>query len=356
MGTSSNKEQKIEVHVNINMDKPGGKSQKYIASVNSNNPSAIINLSGINSEINETTETSQINPTNQSVINTQNNGNIQNVLNSQNSENYQNNGNSENNLNNGNNQNNDAPAPPSLKSSIKSSIKQSNNINEGGTGCKKPNENDNKPTKGNININEGGTRRVEDNGPETVGKPTKGNININEGGKRRVGENEPETVGKPTKGNININEGGKRRVGQEYKTPKETPYSKPINTVNSCYLSKNDLNNNDSDDPLGFSKTVYVTDIDLDKINEQKDLINKLVEEGYFPLFMQLDKEKPLFLSMKNYVTLQNVVEEYKNLIGYNNNNKKYTLYNKQTKSIIPQDESIKDLKLKYFTFISNNV
>jgi hypothetical protein len=330
MGSSSNKEQKIEVHVNINMDKPGGKSQKYIASVNSNNPSAIINLSGINSEINETTETSQINPTNQSVINTQNNGNIQNVRNSQNSENYQNNGNSENNLNNGNNQNNDAPAPPSLKSSIKSSIKQSNNINEGGTGCKKPNENDNKPTKGNININEGGTRRVEDNGPETVGKPTKGNININEG--------------------------GKRRVGQEYKTPKETPYSKPINTVNVGYLSKNDLNNNDSDDPLGFSKTVYVTDIDLDKINEQKDLINKLVEEGYFPLFMQLDKEKPLFLSIKNYVTLQNVVEEYKNLIGYNDNNKKYTLYNKQTKSIIPQDESIKDLNLKYFTFISNNV
>ena len=318
MGTSSNKEQKIEVHVNINMDKPGGKSQKYIASVNSNNPSAIINLSGINSEINETTETSQINPTNQSAINTQNSGN------------YQNNGNSENNLNNGNNPNNDDPAPPSLKSSIKSSIKQSNNINEGGTGCKKPNENDNKPTKGNININEGGTRRVEDNGPETVGKPTKGNININEG--------------------------GKRRVGQEYKTPKETPYSKPINTVNACYLSKNDLNNNDSDDPLGISRNVIVTDISMDKINEQKDLINKLVEEGHFPLFMQLDKEKPLFLSMKNYVTLQNVVEEYKNLIGYNNNNKKYTLYNKQTKSVIPQDVPIKDLNLNPFTYISNNV
>jgi hypothetical protein len=330
MGSSSNKEQKIEVHVNINMDKPGGKSQKYIASVNSNNPSAIINLSGINSEINETTETSQINPTNQSVINTQNNGNIQNVLNSQNSENYQNNGNSENNLNNGNNQNNDAPAPPSLKSSIKSSIKQSNNINEGGTGCKKPNENDNKPTKGNININEGGTRRVEDKGPETVGKPTKGNININEG--------------------------GTRRVGQEYKTPKETPYSKPINTVNFGYLSKNDLNNNDSDDPLGISRNVIVTDISMDKINEQKDLINKLVEEGHFPLFMQLDKEKPSFLLMKNYVTVQNVLEEYKNLIGYNSNNKKYTLYNKQTKSVIPQDVPIKDLNLKYFTYISNKV
>jgi hypothetical protein len=330
MGTSSNKEQKIEVHVNINMDKFGGKSQKYIASVNSNNPSAIINLSGINSEINETTETSQINPTNQSVINTQNNGNIQNVLNSQNSGNYQNNGNSENNLNNGNNQNNDAPAPPSLKSSIKSSIKQSNNINEGGTGCKKPNENDNKPTNGNININEGGTRRVEDNGPETVGKPTKGNININEG--------------------------GTRRVGQEYKTPKETPYSKPINTVNVGYLSKNDLNNNDSDDPLGISRNVIVTDISMDKINEQKDLINKLVEEGHFPLFMQLDKEKPSFLLMKNYVTVQNVLEEYKNLIRYNNNNKKYTLFNKNFKSVIPQDVPIKDLNLNYFTYITNNV
>ena len=318
MGTSSNKEQKIEVHVNINMDKFGGKSQKYIASVNSNNPSAIINLSGINSEINETTETSQINPTNQSAINTQNSGN------------YQNNGNSENNLNNGNIPNNDDPAPLSQNSSIKSSTNQPININEGGIGCNKPYENDNNTTRGNININEGGNSRVE--------------VNVT------------ETVGKPTRGNININEGGNKRVEQEYKTPKETPYSKPINTTKVGYLSKNDLNNNDSDDPLEFSRTVFLTDIDIDKINEKKDLINKLVEEGFFPLFMQLDKEKPLFLLMKNYVTVQNVVEEYKNLIGYNNNNKKYILYNKKTKSIIPQDVPIKDLNLKYFTYISNKV
>ena len=318
MGTSSNKEQKIEVHVNINMDKFGGKSQKYIASVNSNNPSAIINLSGINSEINETTETSQINPTNQSVINTQNSGN------------YQNNGNSENNLNNGNIPNNDDPAPLSQNSSIKSSTNQPININEGGIGFNKPYENDNNTTRGNININEGGNSRVE--------------------------ENVTETYGKPTRGNININEGGNKRVEQEYKTPKETPYSKPINTTKVGYLSKNDLNNNDSDDPLEFSRTVFLTDIDIDKINEKKDLINKLVEEGFFPLFMQLDKEKPLFLLMKNYVKVQNVVEEYKNLIGYNNNNKKYTLYNKKTKSVIPQDVPIKDLNLNYFTYISNKV
>ena len=329
MGTSSNKEQKIEVHVNINMDKRG-KSQKYIASVNSNNPSAIINLSGINSEINETTETSQINPTNQSVINTQNNGNIQNVLNSQNSGNYQNNGNSENNLNNGNIPNNDDPAPLSQNSSIKSSTNQPININEGGIGCNKPYENDNNTTRGNININEGGNSRVE--------------VNVT------------ETVGKPTRGNININEGGNKRVEQEYKTPKETPYSKPINTTKVGYLSKNDLNNNDSDNPLEFSRTVFITDIDKDKINEKKDSINKLVEEGFFPLFMQLDKEKPLFLLMKNYVTVQNVLEEYKNLIGYNNNNKKYTLFNKNFKSVIPQDVPIKDLNLNPFTYISNNV
>ena len=316
MGTSSNKEQKIKVNVNININ--GGKSQKYIASVNSNNPSAIINLSGINSEINETTETSQINPTNQSVINTQNSGN------------YQNNGNSENNLNNGNIPNNDDPAPLSQNSSIKSSTNQPININEGGIGCNKPYENDNNTTRGNININEGGNNRVE--------------VNVT------------ETVGKPTRGNININEGGNKRVEQEYKTPKETPYSKPINTTKVGYLSKNDLNNNDSDDPLEFSRTVFITDIDKDKINEKKDSINKLVEEGFFPLFMQLDKEKPLFLLMKNYVTVQNVVEEYKNLIGYNNSNKKYTLYNKQTKSVIPQDVPIKDLNLNYFTYISNKV
>ena len=75
-----------------------------------------------------------------------------------------------------------------------------------------------------------------------------------------------------------------------------------------------------------------------------------------FPLFFQLDKEKPLFMFIKNYETIQTLLEEYKNLKGINGNNKEYTLYNKKTKSVIAQDVPIKDLGISFFVYISNNI
>ena len=304
MGTSSNKEQKIELHLIINLDKNRIPGQKYIASVKPNNPSAIINISDINSETTETTEISQNNPINQSVENSQNSVNNQNVNNSQ---------------NNQNNVINDVSAPLPFdsyqKSSINSSTNQQFNINKDGAG-NQPVDKEKKYT----NTNEG-------------------NIDKNIGGGIRE---KNETYDKQTdQGNIDKNIGGGIREKNE--TPNEAPNS--LNTAKIGY----GLDNNDSDEPLGFNGNLNI-------IDKNKAFINKKVEEGYFPLFFQLDKEKPLFMFIKNYETIQNLLEEYKNLKGINGNNKEYTLYNKKTKSVIAQDVPIKDLGISFFAYISNNI
>jgi hypothetical protein len=265
MGTSTNKEQKIEVHVNINMDKKCGQPQKYTVSANSNNPSTVINISGLNNVATEPTETSQTNLTNQSVRNNQNSVNTQNVRNSYNNENNQNDG------NNGNNENNDVAAPMPFDSyqisSNNSSTNQQFDINVGGIADGIQKENNEKVFTNtcngeNIEINLGGNIRCGEKEIETFGKPTNGgNIDINLGENGRVEENKTETYGKPTNnGNIDINMGGNKRVGEDYKTPKETPDSKPKKTMNIGYLSKNNSDNNDDSD-LGMSYNILLSDI-----------------------------------------------------------------------------------------------
>ena len=307
--------QQIDVNVHINVGVNGEQSKTIKASIDKNNTSAIININILNSETTDI-ETSQISQTKQNDRNSQISQISQNDRISQISQTNPNVKDSQNFENNGNNVD---PAPPmSMASSQQSSIKTSTNEQ--------------------FNINHGGDNRNQnENKTKNYTKPTNGNININEGGNRRVDEN--GTPNETTNGNININEGGNRRVDEN-----ETPYSKPRNTVDIGY----------GDDDLGLSRKIYVYD-DTNVINTKKEMINKRVEEGYFPLFIQLDKEKPLFLFIKNNETMQNVLEEYKNLKDINDDNKEYTLYNKNTKKVIPQKVPIKDLGLKYFSFISNN-
>ena len=310
MGAAS--PQQIDVNVHINVGVNGEQSKTIKASIDKNNPSAVIKISTLNSETTDS-ETSQIrqNDRNSQTSQISQNDRISQISqinpNIKDSQNFENNG------------NNVDPAPPmSMASSQQSSIKTSTNEQ--------------------FNINHGGDNRNQnENKTKNYTKPTNGNININEGGNRRVDEN--GTPNETTNGNININEGGNRRVDEN-----ETPYSKPRNTVDIGY----------GDDDLGLSRKIYVYD-DTNVINTKKEMINKRVEEGYFPLFIQLDKEKPLFLFIKNNETMQNVLEEYKNLKDINDDNKEYTLYNKGTKEKIPQNVPIKDLGLKYFSFISNN-
>jgi len=392
MGTSSNKEQKIEVHLHLNVDKNGGKSQEYTIPVNSNNPSTIININGSNSVVaSETTETSQISQNTGNIRDSQNNGNkgeIENIQNIQNNDDA-------------------AAAPMSLSSSqqipnnsintnsqfdinaggdggIKGGKKFANDgitnignidINRGGnTRVREENETYGKPTKGNIDINRGGNRRVGEGyetygkptkgnidinrggnrrvgeGYETYGKPTKGNIDINRGGNRRVGEGY-ETYGKPTKGNIDINRGGNRRVGEGYETPKETPYP---DTTKIGYADNKDLGNSQSDN-LGLSRAIYVAENNTSKnLEDKKEMIDEKVKQGLFPLFMELNENKPQFMWVKNTETIKDALEIYKSLIGLTNDNKEYSLYNTKNNEEIRQNIPIKDLGLIYFAIISN--
>ena len=336
MGAAS--PQQIDVNLHINVGVNGEKSKTIKASIDKNNPSAFINISTLNSETTDT-ETSQISQTNQNDRNSQITQNNQNDRISQISQANPNVKDSHNFENNGNNVD---PAPPmsmasSQQSYINSSTNKQFNINEGGDNrnqTENKTKNDTTPNKGNIDINVGGNRRVDEN---ETNETTKGNIDINVGGNRRVDEN--ETPNETTKGNIDINVGGNGRVDEN-----ETLYSKPKNTVEYGY----------GPDDLGLSRNIYVLE-DTNDINTRKEIINKRVEEGFFPLFIQLNNEKPLFLFIKNFETMKAALEEYKNLKGINDGNKEYTLYNKETKKVIPQNKPIKDLGLNYFSFISNN-
>ena len=277
MGAAS--PQQIDVNLHINVGLNGKQSKTIKTSIGKKNPSAVINISTLNSETTDT-ETSQISPTNQNDRISQVSQTNPNV---KDSHNFENNG------------NNVDPAPPmSMASSQQFFINTSTNEK--------------------FNIIHGGDNRNQ-NENQTKNDTTQNKVDIDN----------------------NIRE--HKRVDEN-----ETPYSKPRNTVDIGY----------GDDDLGLSRKIYVYD-DTNVINTKKEMINKRVEEGYFPLFIQLDKEKPLFLFIKNNETMQNVLEEYKNLKDINDDNKEYTLFNKGTKEKIPQNVPIKDLGLNYFTFISNN-
>ena len=283
-----------------------------------------------------------------------------------------------------NNRNNDPAPPTSISSSQKSANKQIN-INEGETNTSDGNQQKTiKETyintiEGNLDINSGGNNTVEkyyktpnettkensrvEKSYKTPNEITKENSRVeksyktpNETTKENSGaEKSYKTPNVTTKGNnININFGGNNRFGENNPTPIETPYSKPTNTAKIGYVSKNDLNDSDSN-LLEFSREIIYTNITLQNINENKPLINQKIKEGYFPIFFKLDEEVAKFLFIKNHEIMKNVLQNYKNLIGIDYD-KEYILYNKNTKQVIPQDVPLKDLGIKYFTFISNNI
>ena len=121
------------------------------------------------------------------------------------------------------------------------------------------------------------------------------------------------------------------------------------------YVDKKDLGNSQSSN-LEFSRVFYAVENTNKNFEEKKEMINEKVKQGFFPLFMKLNENKPQFMFVKNIETKKSALEIYKSLMGLNNDNKEYTLYNQHNKKLLPQDVPIKDLNLKYFSFISNNI
>ena len=100
---------------------------------------------------------------------------------------------------------------------------------------------------------------------------------------------------------------------------------------------------------LGQSRNIIL----MKSIDDSRNLICQKEKEGFFPIFMKLDEYKPLFFFVLSDETLENVLKEYKNVIGIIDD-KEYTLYNKNTQKIMPKDVSIEDLGINKFTYISN--
>ena len=314
MGSTSPKP--IQLNVNVNV---GGRPAKlFKTSIDPNNPSTI-----------------NINSTNEIVGTTQTDNNNRNNNNNETNENTKN---TKNNGNNENAENEAAPGPAPL-SSVNSTKKPKGqfNINEDGEDNGNQIENEQKTsnniTKGNININFGGSKIFEESNGTSV-TTTKGNINPNFGGSIKY-EERNETPVTTTRGNINPNFGGNKSHGENNETPTETIYSKPTNnTIDIGYKSKDDLDN--KDDMLEMSRNIVITDIK--NVEDSKEMINKKVEEGYFPLFIKLDEEKPIFLFIKNDETMNTVLQSYKNLVHIDDD-KKCNLYNTSTKQLIPQED-----------------
>ncbi len=119
------------------------------------------------------------------------------------------------------------------------------------------------------------------------------------------------------------------------------------------YVDNKDLGNSQSSN-LEFSRVFYAVENTNKNFEEKKEMINEKVKQGFFPLFMKLNENKPQFMFVKNIETKKSALEIYKSLMGLNNDNKEYTLYNTKTNKEISQNIPIKDLGLNYFAIISN--
>ena len=376
MGTSSTK--KIDINVIVKLESNDVKYKTVRASIDSNNPSTTININSINNEtaqINTNTEDNTNEPppptslTNSSQLSFSNsNNNNQFDINAggdggTDKGNQNVNERKDNNANIGNIINNPSGNKKEDKYYKTPNVTQGNiDINFGGNiregeYYRTPDE-----VQGNKNNNSGGNKKE----PKYYKTPNEvqGNKNNNSGENKKEPKyyktpNETQGNKKENKyyktpneaqGNTNNNSGGNKKEAKYYKTPNETPYSKPINTANIGYLSKNDMNNNDSDE-LGFSRNIILTD--MKSINDSKELMIQKGKEGYFPIFMKLDEYKALFFFVFKYETLENVLKEYKDIVGIIDD-KDYTLFNKNTNKVVPQDVSIEDLGINKFTYISN--
>ena len=393
MGTSSTK--KIDINVIVKLESNDVKFKTVRASIDSNNPSTTVNINSITNNETAQIKTNTEDNTNEPPPPTSLTNSSQTTFNNSNNNdqfdinaggdggtdkgNQNVNERKNNNANIGNIINNPRGNKKEDKYYKPPNITQGNiDINSGGNIRKGEYYRTPDEVQGNKNNNSGGNKKE----PKYYKTPNEvqGNKNNNSGGNKKEDKyyktpNETQGIKKEdkyyktpneTQGNkkeykyyktpneaqgiTNTNSGGNKKEAKYYKTPNETPYYKPINTANIGYLSKNDVNNNDSDE-LGFSRNIILTD--MKSIDDSKELMIQKGKVGYFPIFMKLDEYKALFFFVFKYETLENVLKEYKDIVGIIDD-KDYTLFNKNTNKVVPQDVSIEDLGINKFTYISN--
>lgn len=105
---------------------------------------------------------------------------------------------------------------------------------------------------------------------------------------------------------------------------------------NILFVSQSNLNFKDKNDHEIFMKEVY-----------------KKANEGYFPLYLQIDNNKPSFCYVKQDSTLKPALNLYLRKNGITYKDEEYTLYNDGNEINI--NAQLSDLNLKPFSLITNH-
>ena len=202
-------------------------------------------------------------------------------------------------------------------------------------------------TGGNININYG--RNIYDTKKKKTSNDlrTVENIDVNIRRNKKY-EDVQNTNGFTEKGKIDINSGGNKK--QEEFT--KNPYKKTDNID----INENGINqqNNYVCNDLSMSYNVLtLSALNINPLSPDfKIELSKKINEGYFPLFIKIDKLKPVFFFVKNESTLKPAFYEYLKRFEMENDIDKYTLYNQD--EAIDLDIPVKYLNIKQMGVISN--
>ena len=269
---------------------------------------------------------------------------------------------------------------------------QSNNIikNNTKTNTTKTNENSNKDNNlGNGNIcNKPETNNKEDekNKDNNVGiykkkeikKDSETNKEYNpifgKGGQENS-EEEKNKQKETNKGNPDINVGGNNKYvynDQGKLTIKEKEDNKNTGTFGNPELDKikekNDfdkgkITNYDNyyydEDDLEMSQNILMVSLGNLNLQDQNDIqvfvkdVQKKMHEGYFPLYLQIDNDKPSFFYVKQDSNIKPALNLYLRKKGITSKGENYTLYNNGKK--IDNNALIGDLNLQLFAKITNN-
>ena len=192
--------------------------------------------------------------------------------------------------------------------------------------------NNNQMISPDLNIDTNSERKIQNEKNFVEGNTTFGNIDNNNDIHNNNGNNNFST----NKGNIDPNKGRDNIINEE------NEFTKPSNIDNNNNNSQIEIDNvggneNNKND-LSMSQSVLMSSLqnldinsptDLAKIKES--LIAKM-NEGYFPIFFHIEKEKPIFYYIKPESTLKSLVKAHFSYTGVTDKGDNYKLYWKEKK------------------------
>ena len=181
-----------------------------------------------------------------------------------------------------------------------------------------------------LNIDNNSERKIQNEKNFVEGNTTFGNIDNNNENNNNNGNNNFST----NKGNIDPNKGRDNIINEE----KE--FSKPsnIDNNNSQFEIDNVGGNENNKNDLSMSQSVLLSSFQNLDVNSPTDIakikesIVAKMNEGYFPIFFHIEKEKPIFYYIKPESTLKSLIKAYFSYTGVTDKGDNYKLYWKEKK------------------------